>query len=151
MLDIEGVEDVKDDSSNLSQEDVDVPFYPSGNTPQEDVKGDTSEPTLPPTSYSEYQNTEKSEKKVDDTNKVYEPWTIIDTYFRDNSYYKTQHQIDSFNEFITSEDNGIRQIIKRNNPLRIFKGEGSDGSFNYEMEIYFGERLMKKQKNYKLV
>ena len=88
----EKVEDVKDDSSNLSQEDVDVPFYPSGNTPQEDVKGDTSESTLPPTSYSEYQNTEKSEKKVDDTNKVYEPWTIIDTYFRDNSYYKTQHQ-----------------------------------------------------------
>ena len=73
-------------------------------------------------------------------NKVYEPWTIIDTYFRDTSYYKTQHQIDSFNEFITSEENGIRKIIKRNNPLRIYKGE-KDGKFQYEMEIFFGETL----------
>ena len=33
-------------------------------------------------------------------------WTIIETYFRDNPNYKTQHQIDSFNEFIYSKTNG---------------------------------------------
>ena len=27
-------------------------------------------------------------------------WTIIDTYFRDTTYYKSQHQLDSYNEFI---------------------------------------------------
>ena len=74
-------------------------------------------------------------------NKKYQPWTIIDTYFRDTNYYKSQHQIDSFNEFITSEENGIRMIIKRNNPLRIYKGETDDSKFIYEMEIYFGETL----------
>ena len=34
-------------------------------------------------------------------------WDIIDTFFRDTEYYKSQHQIDSFNEFIFSKDNGI--------------------------------------------
>ena len=34
-------------------------------------------------------------------------WNIIDTFFRDTDYYKSQHQIDSFDEFIFSEDNGI--------------------------------------------
>ena len=28
------------------------------------------------------------------------PWDVIDTFFRDTSYYKSQHQIDSFDEFI---------------------------------------------------
>ena len=48
-------------------------------------------------------------------------WTIIDTYFRDTLYYKSQHQIDSFDEFIFSEENGIRNIIKRENPFHILK------------------------------
>ena len=30
-----------------------------------------------------------------------DPWILIETYFRDNPNYKTQHQIDSFNEFTT--------------------------------------------------
>lgn len=67
-------------------------------------------------------------------------WNIIDTYFRDNVYYKTQHHIDSFNEFIFSEKNGIRHIIKRQNPLLIYKEE-KEGSFLYEIKIYFGETI----------
>ena len=67
-------------------------------------------------------------------------WNIIDTYFRDNVYYKTQHHIDSFNEFIFSDKNGIRHIIKRQNPLLIYKEE-KDGSFLYEIKIYFGETI----------
>ena len=70
-------------------------------------------------------------------------WGIIDTYFRDTTYYKSQHQLDSYDEFIYSETNGIQHIIKRNNPLRIYKEalnpEGTD--FKYEIEIYFGEVL----------
>ena len=70
-------------------------------------------------------------------------WTIVDTYFRDSPYYKSQHQIDSYNEFIYSETNGIQHIIKRNNPLRIYKESlNSEGTeFKYEIEIYFGEFL----------
>jgi DNA-directed RNA polymerase II subunit RPB2 len=67
-------------------------------------------------------------------------WNIIDTYFRDNIYYKTQHHIDSFNEFVFSEKNGIRHIIKRQNPLLIYKEE-KEGSFLYEIKIFFGETL----------
>ena len=51
------------------------------------------------------------------------PWDVIDTFFRDTSYYKSQHQIDSFDEFIFSEENGIRNIIKRENPFIIYKGQ----------------------------
>tara|TARA_Y100000389_G_scaffold5904_1_gene5696 strand:+ start:4000 stop:7905 length:3906 start_codon:yes stop_codon:yes gene_type:complete len=93
--------------------------------------------------YADYQrgSDPKSEEDISELNKVYQPWTIIDTYFRDTNYYKTQHQIDSFNEFITSDENGIRKIIKRNNPLRIFKGETSEGNYSYEMEIFFGETI----------
>ena len=67
-------------------------------------------------------------------------WNIIDTYFRDNIYYKTQHHIDSFNEFIFSKKNGIRHIIKRQNPLLIYKEE-KENSFLYEIKIYFGETI----------
>ena len=35
----------------------------------------------------------------EDKNYVNE-WDIIDTFFRDTDYYKSQHQIDSFDEFI---------------------------------------------------
>lgn len=70
-------------------------------------------------------------------------WTIIDTYFRDNPYYKSQHQIDSYDEFIYSKINGIQHIIRRGNPLLIYKEpmneSGSD--YKYEIEIYFGEIL----------
>ena len=69
-------------------------------------------------------------------------WDVIDTFFRDTSYYKSQHQIDSFNELIFSEENGIRNIIKRENPFIIYKGQDTNtGKFDYEIRIHFGETL----------
>ena len=70
-------------------------------------------------------------------------WAIIDTYFRDTNYYKSQHQLDSYNEFIYSETNGIQHIIKRGNPLRIYKDALNPDAteYKYEIEIYFGETL----------
>ena len=70
-------------------------------------------------------------------------WTIIETYFRDNPNYKTQHQIDSFNEFLTSETNGIKFIIKRENPLIIYKEalDSDKGNYKYQINIYYGETL----------
>ena len=69
-------------------------------------------------------------------------WGIIDTYFRDTEHYKSQHQLDSFNEFMFSKENGITNIIKRENPFQLVKGENKDKtSFDYEIKIYFGETL----------
>lgn len=69
-------------------------------------------------------------------------WGIIDTYFRDTEHYKSQHQLDSFNEFMFSKQNGITNIIKRENPFQLVKGENKDKtSFDYEIKIYFGETL----------
>lgn len=75
--------------------------------------------------------------------KKFDPWVLIDTYFRDNPNYKTQHQIDSFNEFIFSETNGIRFIIKRENPLIIYKDtlDSEKGTYKHEINIYYGETL----------
>ena len=76
-------------------------------------------------------------------NELVNVWDIIDTYFRDIEYYKSQHQIDSFDEFIFSNENGLKNIIKRENPFILFKGENSkgDGNFSYEIRIHFGETL----------
>ena len=70
-------------------------------------------------------------------------WTIIETYFRDNPNYKTQHQIDSFNELITSKTNGIDFIIRRENPQIIHKEEinADKGEYKYQISIYYGETL----------
>ena len=65
----------------------------------------------------------KEEEKVELNDlKPLNVWDVIETYFRDNPNYKSQHQIDSFNEFIYSKTNGIEYIIKRENPQIIYKG-----------------------------
>ena len=67
-------------------------------------------------------------------------WYLIDTYFRDNPYFKSKHQLDSYNELIYSETNGIRYIIKRENPLSIYKGlDEKTNTFDHKIYIYFGE------------
>lgn len=70
-------------------------------------------------------------------------WDVIDTYFRDTPKYKSLHQLDSFNEFIFSEINGIKYIIKRENPLIIYKEalNANATSYKYEMKIFFGETI----------
>ena len=74
--------------------------------------------------------------------KLINEWDVIDTCFRDTEYYKSQHQVDSFNELIFSEENGLRKIIKRENPFILFKGENKkNGSFTYEIRIHYGETL----------
>ena len=75
----------------------------------------------------------------EDKNYVNE-WDIIDTFFRDTPYYKSQHQIDSFDEFLFSKENGLHNIVTRENPFILFKGE-SKGKFLYELRIHFGETL----------
>ena len=68
-------------------------------------------------------------------------WDIIETYFRDNPNYKSQHQIDSFNEFIYSKTNGIEYIIKRENPQIIYKEATGDDNYRYQINLFYGETL----------
>ena len=83
----------------------------------------------------------KKIKEIKDSIKL-NVWDIIDTYFRDNKYYKSKHQLDSYNEFITSKTNGLEYIIKRGNPLIIYKQPMGD-NFRYEIKFYLVKHLMK--------
>ena len=80
-----------------------------------------------------------------DINDKLNVWSIIDSYFRDNPLYKVQHQLDSFNEFIKSETNGLPYTIKRENPQLIYKEpiNDSNGEYKYQISIYYGETLDK--------
>ena len=71
-------------------------------------------------------------------------WSIIDTYFRDNPDYKSQHQIDSFNEFIYSKTNGLEYIVKRENPQIIYKDpiDADKGKYRYQINLFYGETLL---------
>ena len=71
-----------------------------------------------------------------ETSSLVNPWDIIDTFFRDTEYYKSQHQIDSFDEFIFSKDNGLQNIIKRENPFILYKG-GSEKKKTLIMKLEF--------------
>ena len=72
---------------------------------------------------------------MDKINFERDTWKIIDTYFNDNKYFLTNHQIDSFNDFISSK---IPLTIKQYNPLIIYKDQKPDGSYKYEIHIYLG-------------
>ena len=89
----------------------------------------------------EEQGLVKSDKEVkpDNWNNDYDPWNIIDTFFRDTNYFKTKHHLDSYNEFIFSKINGLNHIVKRQNPLKIYKEEYTPGKFKYEIHIRYGE------------
>ena len=75
------------------------------------------------------------------TLKPLNPWHVIETYFRDNPTYKSQHQTDSFNEFIYSKTNGLEYILKRENPQIIYKEPLESGGYRYQLNIYYGSRV----------
>ena len=93
---------------------------------------------------------EESDDDIYDKGKInlesitkFNPWDLINTYFRDNKFYKTLHQINSFNEFIESDENGIKSIINDNNqPLILYKEQiPGTNNFKYEFKIYFGQTV----------
>lgn len=62
-------------------------------------------------------------------------WKVIDSYFQANPYFLTSHQLDSFDDFVSSK---IPQTIKQLNPLTIFKQKESDSNYKYQIQLYFG-------------
>ena len=72
--------------------------------------------------------------------KPLDPFLLIDSFFQARPLWKSQHAIDSFNQFISSKTNGIQYIIQRENPQRILKEEINvdKGLFKYEITLYYG-------------
>lgn len=72
---------------------------------------------------------------MDQTQFNSDTWKVIDSYFQSNPYFLTSHQLESFNDFISSK---IPQTIKQLNPLTIFKQKESEGNYKYQIQLYFG-------------
>jgi DNA-directed RNA polymerase II subunit RPB2 len=87
-----------------------------------------------------YEEDKDNKIKLSDI-KSLDVWQIIETYFRDNPNYKSQHQVDSFNEFIESKTNGMEYIVKRENPQIIYKDVNDKGDYRYQINIHYGETL----------
>jgi len=72
--------------------------------------------------------------------KPLDPFIIVDTFFKSKDLWKSQHAIDSYNQFISSDTNGIKYIVQRENPQVILKEE-LEGGFRYEISLYYGHKI----------
>ena len=64
-----------------------------------------------------------------------EPWSIIQSYFRNNHLRKlVEHQLESYNEFINCQ---VHKTIDMFNTLRIV----SDQDYNEEFKKYFDIKI----------
>ena len=139
------------ESSSEQTNELDETVDESLNEEVKDIESDFEEDYFEEESNEDY-NKEKQEYR-EQVNDIIDSvplnvWDVIDTYFKDNTYYKSQHQLDSYNEFIYSETNGIKYIIKRGNPIIIYKEPLNieKTEFKYEIKIYFGETLTQNGK-----
>ena len=75
--------------------------------------------------------------------KPLDPFWIVDQWFRSRPLWKSQHAIDSYNQFLSSKENGIQYIIQRENPQQILKEPINEdqGLFKYEISIYYGAMI----------
>jgi len=64
-------------------------------------------------------------------------WKILDTYFHDNPQALVRHHIDSYNDFYK---NGIYQIFKEKNPIRLYSRPDpkNPGEYLSECNLYIG-------------
>ena len=62
-------------------------------------------------------------------------WDVIDTYYRDNQYYITQHQLNSYNQFITEQ---LPKTLRQFNPITL---NYTDSGTSYKIQIYLGATL----------
>ena len=63
---------------------------------------------------------------------------ILDTFIKDNEYFLTDHQINSFNTFLK---NGVSKAIKEvEHPIKILKKKDkSEKNFTHKINLYFGD------------
>ena len=64
------------------------------------------------------------------------PWSIINTYFKDNTHALVKHHLESYNDFF---NNGIQRIFKEKNPIRIMKNQDPETKeFLLKANLYLG-------------
>jgi DNA-directed RNA polymerase II subunit RPB2 len=64
------------------------------------------------------------------------PWKIIDMYFKNNPVALIDHHLVSYNDFF---DNGIKDMLKENNPLRFIKDQDiRTKEFQHQAYLYIG-------------
>ena len=69
-------------------------------------------------------------------------WDVIDSYFKSNSNYLTNHHIESFNDFIS---NKIPIIISQYNPQILYKELNEETKeYKYEIQIFYGGKTGEK-------
>ena len=71
-------------------------------------------------------------------------WKVIDQYFKDNKYFVTKHQLDSYNEFLKSQ---MPKTIRQFNPIPLtYEPKQEEGKHynKFEINIYLGGSLSKR-------
>ncbi len=69
-------------------------------------------------------------------------WKTINKMFHDNPNFLINHHLNSYNMFF---EEGIKQIFKNNNPLRILKEQDQETKkYKYTCNIYFGGKNVDK-------
>ena len=76
-------------------------------------------------------------------------WDIIDTFFRDTEYYKSQHQIDSFNEFIFSNENGIENVYLELPEVNLETVIARNSDVHEEIDADFKEQQSARDSHFK--
>ena len=78
---------------------------------------------------------------MDNFNWTDDTWKVINQFFKDNKYFVTKHQLDSYNEFLKSQ---MPTTIRQFNPIALSyepKVEKGQDFNQYEINIYLGGSL----------
>ena len=68
-------------------------------------------------------------------------WEVIDKYFRENPYFLTRHNLDSFDHFMKHK---ISSVFKSVGPLKVTKEKTHLNEYKYNADIYIGTRTFDK-------
>ena len=74
---------------------------------------------------------------MDNFNWTDDTWKVINQFFKDNKYFVTKHQLDSYNEFLKSQ---MPTTIRQFNPIAL-SYEHKENYNKYEINIYLGGSL----------
>ena len=68
-------------------------------------------------------------------------WEVIDKYFKENPYFLTRHNLDSFNHFMTHK---ISDIFRSVGGIKITKEKNQLNQYRYNATIYIGTKSFDK-------
>ena len=78
-------------------------------------------------------------------------WKVINSYFKENKYFVTKHQLDSYNEFLKTQ---LPTTIRQFNPIPLSyepKQEKNQNYNKYEINVFIGGSLGKDKDGNKVI